>query len=536
MQPGERFERYEIEGILGRGGMGCVYRAHDPKLGRDVAVKVLLPAGEGPPSEEARSRILREARAAAQLSHPNAVSIFDVGESETAGPYIVMELVQGRSLREAVRDASVPLADKLRWLSETASALAAAHDRGIVHRDVKPENVLIRDDGAAKVLDFGIARRSNAAPADPSAPTEAPLPTLTVDGAQLGTPIYMAPEQIKGDAVDGRTDQFAWGVVAYEALGGKLPWRLDRGALGVAASILTDTPAPLEGVPPEVEAVVRRALAKDPAERFASMRELLAELGVASSGRGPEAREGGRASAVPETPRVSAPPPTKPSAEPPPARASVEAPGPRYDTQQFKEIFQRALERQESEGKYGRDDLASAAREMGIRDDVLADTLAEDDAARRREAEVASAEVQNRGAAVRKLLRSAVTFAIVNAVCYLALHLHTPWVLYGTLIALAFQARNVLFPKEGHGESRRERRRRRREERRKERAERLPPSRIAAEEAEIEEGVRALLSTTQKRNDRVRVATSDAAAERSHEAEAEAVAEEADERARARRR
>ncbi len=529
MLPGDRFERYTIEGVLGRGGMGCVYKAHDPKLGRDVAIKVLLPAGASgavdTPSDEAKARILREARAAAALSHPNAVSIYDVGENEGTGPFLVMELVVGRSLREAAREPTTTLRDKVRWLVETASALAAAHDRGIVHRDVKPENVLVRSDGVAKVLDFGIARRSATA-ADPSAPTEAPLVTLTEQGAQIGTPLYMAPEQIKGDPIDGRADQFAWGVLAYETLAGKLPWRLDKGQLGVAASILTDTPRELEDVPSEVAAVVKRALSKDPNERFRSMRDAIEAL---SGALGERAAPSERSAAEPTAPGGA--PKSEPprSASPPSQRPFADAR--RYDTTQFKEIFQRALDKQEKEGKYGRDDLVAAARELGIRDEVLAAALEEEDAAAAAEEKSTARDEEehaDRRREVRKLMRSAATFAVVNVLCYFWLHLTTPWVLYGTLIALAFQSINVLFPRErreGLRESRRDRRRRRREERSAGRRSSEPRSSASTSDARIEEGVRILLGTTAKRRERVRIA--EVPAEKSARSDGEALAERA---------
>src|SRR6185437_240582 len=193
---------------------------------------------------EADARLVREARAAAALDHPNAVSIFDVGEHDGA-PYIVMELVEGQTLRSGVGDASTPIATRVTRLADVARALAAAHRRGLVHRDVKPENVMVRTDGVVKVLDFGIARRAGNGGADPHADTQTPaLPTLTVDGVKLGTPVYMSPEQIKGDVLDGRTDQFAWGVVAYELLAGRLPWRGSSDAMAVMASVLTDRPDP----------------------------------------------------------------------------------------------------------------------------------------------------------------------------------------------------------------------------------------------------------------------------------------------------
>jgi serine/threonine protein kinase len=194
------FDRYTIEQPLGEGGMGVVYRARDDRLGRRVALKVLrLDAGATPEARTlASARLVREARAAAALDHPNAVSIFDVGEHDGA-PFIAMELVAGRSLRAAMGDASVTTQEKLQWLADVARALDAAHRAGIVHRDVKPENVMVRTDGIVKVLDFGIARRSATA-VDPTASTQASaLHTVTAHGTLIGTPEYMAPEQIKGD-------------------------------------------------------------------------------------------------------------------------------------------------------------------------------------------------------------------------------------------------------------------------------------------------------------------------------------------------
>ena len=235
LRPGDAFERYTIEALIGQGGMGCVYRAYDPRLGRRVALKVI---SEGSAPAAANARLVREARAAAAFDHPNAVAIFDVGELDGA-PYIVMELVEGRTLRRAAgrRGAAGPdphraarRASRAPWRPRTK--------RGLVHRDIKPENVMVRDDGMVKVLDFGIARRTGGS-VDPRSATQPALPTLTVEGVKLGTPVYMAPEQIRGDELDGRADQFAWGVLAYELLAGKLPWR-GADALAVMASVLTD--------------------------------------------------------------------------------------------------------------------------------------------------------------------------------------------------------------------------------------------------------------------------------------------------------
>ncbi len=286
---GQRFDRYVIEESLGQGGMGHVYRAFDERLDRHVALK-LVQLPDGAPNEaELHARLLREARAAAKLDHPNAVVIYDVGE-EDGTPFIAMELVAGRTLRELGTEA--PLADRLRWLGDAGRALDHAHERGLVHRDVKPDNVMVRDDGRVKVLDFGIARRL-AGPVDPAGPTASPaLPTLTKEGTLIGTTRFMSPEQIRGGDLDGRSDQFSWGVTAYELLSGRTPWKGDD-ALALAASVLTDEPPPLSEAPAPVANVVMRCLAKDPADRFASMKDA---VGRARSGSR-RARRRGEASA-----------------------------------------------------------------------------------------------------------------------------------------------------------------------------------------------------------------------------------------------
>ncbi len=198
-----------------------------------------------------------------------------------------MELVEGHTLRGAV-SGSMPVTTRVTQLADVARALAGAHRRGLVHRDIKPENVMVRDDGVIKVLDFGIARRTTG-DVDPHARTQTPaLPTLTLEGVKLGTPVYMAPEQIRGDALDGRADQFSWGVLAYELLAGRLPWRGASDAMAVMASVLTDPvdAAPLEkaGVAPAVQQIVLRALHKRPEDRFASMDDVLRALEAAARG------------------------------------------------------------------------------------------------------------------------------------------------------------------------------------------------------------------------------------------------------------
>ncbi len=265
--------------------MGEVYCARDPKLARDVALKVVRPdrtagiKGDG-------ARLLREARAAAALSHANVLAVYDVGEvtepEELRGvAYIAMELVPGKSLRAYVGDGGIAIEKRVAWLADVARALAAAHRRGLVHRDMKPENVMIRDDGAVKVLDFGIAR--SAPPlASADVVNASVLETLTTKGIVLGTPQYMAPEQMRGEPIDGRADQFAWGVVAYELLTGRLPWRPVGSVSELLLEILrSEVPPPSawnEAIPLHVDATIRRAMAKSPADRFATMDDLVVAL------------------------------------------------------------------------------------------------------------------------------------------------------------------------------------------------------------------------------------------------------------------
>ncbi|MRG94011.1 serine/threonine-protein kinase [Polyangium spumosum] len=274
LSPGDRFDRYVVEARLGEGGMGEVYRARDTRLGRSVALKVLRRDAQGASETWTRQvrRMLREARIAAALSDPGIVAVFDVGEHEGA-PFIAMELVQGKLLRDLVH-VEAPIGERISLLSDVARVLSVAHKAGLVHRDVKPENVMIREDGAIKVLDFGIARRTDEIASD----GQDDFATRTGDGSFVGTPAYMAPEQVKGEPVDARADQFAWGVTAYELLVGRLPFRSDRGPMSLIASILSEDPPPMDDVPPEIEAVVLRALAKEPADRHASMDDITEAL------------------------------------------------------------------------------------------------------------------------------------------------------------------------------------------------------------------------------------------------------------------
>ena len=281
LRAGQTFDRYRIEALLGEGGMGAVYRAYDTRLQRIVALKVLRIGPDG--STGGTSRVMREARAAAALGHPNAVVIHDVGEIEGTA-YIAMEHIDGDSLRTFVTDRAVDTATRIRWLCDVAEVLAAAHARGLVHRDVKPENVMVKRDGTIKVLDFGIARRvrDDVDPAGPTVDSDDPT-TRTGEGVVAGTPAYMSPEQVRNQPIDERADQFSWAVMAYEVLSGKLPWK-PRDQVAIIASILMDEPAALHsvtgasGIDEHVSAVIARALSKSPSARFPSMRALLDTL------------------------------------------------------------------------------------------------------------------------------------------------------------------------------------------------------------------------------------------------------------------
>lgn len=270
---GETVARYTIVSLLGRGGMGEVYEAEDTVLKRRVALK-LLPAGG---DEEARQRMLREARTAARFDHPNAVTIFDAGISDDgATAYIAMELVRGSSLRAHVGDSTISREKKLRWIVDCARGLAAAHRAGLVHRDVKPDNLMVRADGRLKILDFGVAKQAGMAAVDASAPTEAPTSSapLTQDGVFVGTPRYAAPEQLRGEAVDGRSDQYAWATTAFELLTGSPPFEAESGVT-LLSKILASPPPRLREkdptFPADVDDTLARALSKGSAERFPSM-------------------------------------------------------------------------------------------------------------------------------------------------------------------------------------------------------------------------------------------------------------------------
>ena len=256
-----------------------MYRAFDPRLGRRVAVKVLLAEGTNEQARrDASARMVREARAAAAFNHPNVVAVYDVGELD-GNPFIAMELVTGTTMRARFADPGVTPAHKLAWLLEVARGLGAAHRAGLVHRDVKPDNVMITTDGVVKILDFGIARSTELDAVDPTAPTSgANFATLTARGVAIGTPQYMSPEQLHSEPLDGRTDQFSWGVMAWEMLAGALPWGAKTGAL-LITQVLAGSARPLTeaapGIEPRVSEAIARALEKKREQRFPSMEELV---------------------------------------------------------------------------------------------------------------------------------------------------------------------------------------------------------------------------------------------------------------------
>ena len=268
---GTRLGPYRIVTLIGSGGMGEVYRAQDPRLGRDVAIKVLRTR-----DRVAIERFEREARAVAALAHPNTLAVYDVGE-EDGVPYLVSELLAGETLR---RRFAKPLcvSDVLSIVRQIADGLIAVHDKRIVHRDLKPENVFVLPNGTIKLLDFGLARQM----APPSSDGATLMATIT--GTVVGTMAYMAPERARGLECDGRTDLFALGVMFYEMLAGRRPF--EGTSIDVIAAIISAEPKPLpSGVVPEaLEAIIWRTLEKEPADRFSSVREFVFALDMFEKG------------------------------------------------------------------------------------------------------------------------------------------------------------------------------------------------------------------------------------------------------------
>jgi len=268
---GARLGPYEILSPLGRGGMGEVYRATDRRLGRDVAIKVIRE--ESDLSEKLLSRFEIEAKAIAALNHPNILALHDIG-NEKGVVYAVMELLEGETLRTRLGRGRLPVAKTIEFAIQIARGLAAAHERGFVHRDLKPENLFITQDGRVKILDFGLAQQ--ATPVSANADTEETRFT-TGAGIVVGTPGYIAPEQMFGEAATPRSDVFAFGVVAYEMLTGSHPFSRGK-ATDTAAAVVRDNPPPLApavaGLPFGLAKILERCLAKHPADRPGSARDL----------------------------------------------------------------------------------------------------------------------------------------------------------------------------------------------------------------------------------------------------------------------
>ena len=274
----QQIGRYRMLRKLGAGGMGEVYLAEDTILNRRVAIKFVIGSADAP----GKSRLIREAQAAATLEHPNVCAIYEVGEHENQ-PYVAMQYVEGETLAERLTRGPLAPPEVTRIATQLAGALAEAHAHGIVHRDIKPQNIMLTPRGQVKVLDFGLARRSQ--------PDNAPTLTGTALGVIMGTLSYMSPEQLRGEPVDPASDVFSFGCVVYEMLSGRHPFTRSSSAETISA-ILTEPAPRLEPfVPPELQRIVRKCLDKNRTHRYASGADLVADL--------PDAEESGKADRVP---------------------------------------------------------------------------------------------------------------------------------------------------------------------------------------------------------------------------------------------
>src|SRR6266404_7629751 len=276
LTPHTRLGHYEILNALGAGGMGEVYLAEDTRLGRKVAIK-LLPQ-HALSDAHSQKRLVREARAAAGLDHPNICSIHEVGE-QNGQTFIVMQNIEGETLTSRIHKKPLELKELLDVAVQVADALAEAHTRGIIHRDIKPQNIMITARGQAKVMDFGLAkevRETNQLESDAET-----LGLLTAPGMIVGTVPYMSPEQVRGEGADARGDIFSFGTLLYEMLSGRRPFIAENPASTISA-ILTKEPPPLAryaaDVPMELERIVRKCLEKNRERRYQTMRDLVIDL------------------------------------------------------------------------------------------------------------------------------------------------------------------------------------------------------------------------------------------------------------------
>src|SRR6266481_136242 len=268
---------YEIQASIGAGGMGEVYRAHDARLDRTVAIKV-LPASFSADRDRLQ-RFAQEARAAAALNHPNILSIFDIGD-ENGAPYVVSELLEGETLRDRLRSGPISSRKTIDYAVQVARGLSAAHEKGIVHRDLKPENLFLTNDGRMKILDFGLAKLTR--PEIESGSADAPtMHAATEPGLVMGTVGYMSPEQVRGKAADQRSDIFAFGAILYEMVSGKRAFHGETSVETMSAILKQDPPELAEtnrSVPPALERIVRHCLEKNPDERFQSASDIAFNL------------------------------------------------------------------------------------------------------------------------------------------------------------------------------------------------------------------------------------------------------------------
>lgn len=285
---------YEIQSMLGAGGMGEVYRAHDSRLHRTVAIKVLPSSFSA--DRDRLQRFAQEARAAAALNHPNILSIFDIGEEQGA-PYVVSELLEGETLRERLRKGPLPTRKVIDFAAQVARGLAAAHEKGIVHRDLKPENLFITTDGRVKILDFGLAKLT--LPESSSSSDEMPtVQAATQTGVVMGTAGYMAPEQVRGKPADHRSDIFAFGAILYEMISGKRAFHGESAADTMSAILKEEVPELSEtgrSLPPGLERIVHHCLEKHPSQRFQSAGDLAFDLEALSGASATTGKSGAQA-------------------------------------------------------------------------------------------------------------------------------------------------------------------------------------------------------------------------------------------------
>ncbi len=280
LEVNQQFGRYQIISVLGAGGMGEVYLAEDTQLNRKIALKILTLKTDG--NDDYQRRFTREAQAISALNHPNIVTIYEVGEWENIS-FIAMEFVEGDNLRNLIKKGELLLRNAVDIGIQTASALAAAHAAGIIHRDIKPDNIVRRPDGLIKVLDFGLAKKTldlhEKGEVDPEAPTQ--THQLTIPGMIMGTAAYMSPEQARGKETDERTDVWSLGVVIYEMITRHSPFLGETKSDMMAAILKSETPTLslyTPGVPQELEEIIKKSLAKDRAERYDNVQEMLSDL------------------------------------------------------------------------------------------------------------------------------------------------------------------------------------------------------------------------------------------------------------------